>query len=92
MIISFQHKGLKKFYETGELSKIHPHHEKRLRLLLGVLDAAKELRDLDVPGAYLHPLKGSLKHHWSMKVNGNWRLSFKFEQGDVHILNYVDYH
>ena len=92
MIVSFKHKGLKLFFHKGDVSKIQPKHEKRLRLLLGILNAAQDIKDVDFPGSKLHPLKGNLENHWSISVNGNWRLTFKFENGDVYVLDYVDYH
>ena len=92
MIKSFRHKGLKRFYETGKRSGIQPKHAKRLRLQLAALDTAQTIEDMDVPGFRLHPLKGRAKRRWSIWVSGNWRLTFEFEQGNVHILGYEDYH
>ncbi len=92
MIVSFKHRGLKLFYETGKFSKIQPKHKERLRIMLAALDAAIDIRDIDVPGFDLHKLRGNLKDHWAITVNGNWRLTFKFENSDVHILDYIDYH
>ena len=91
MIVSFKHKGLKRFYEKGDISKIQPKHKEKRRLSLGVLDSAREVQYLNFPGSNLHSLKGKLSDHWSITVNGNWRLIFKFEKGDVYILDYVDY-
>jgi proteic killer suppression protein len=56
------------------------------------LDTALVIGDLDIPGYRLHPLKGRAKNHWSISVNGNWRLTFEFLDSDVHILDYEDYH
>jgi len=92
MIVSFKHKGLKKFFETGSISKIQPKHEGRVRVVLALLNAARVIGDMDFPGSGLHPLKGKLKDHWSIIVNGNWRITFKFENGDAYILDYIDYH
>jgi|TARA_B110000459_G_C16301984_1_gene355349 proteic killer suppression protein len=92
MIVSFKHKGLKRFFETGSVSKIQPKHEVKLSLILALLNAAKEIKDVDFPGSGLHPLKGNLQNHWSVTVNGNWRITFKFENGDAYILDYIDYH
>ncbi|CAN5583371.1 type II toxin-antitoxin system RelE/ParE family toxin [soil metagenome] len=92
MIRSFRHKGLKKYFESGSVAGIQPHHSKRLRMLLTALDTAFTLDDLDIPGFRLHSLKGSEKGRWSVWVNGNWRLTFEFQNGDVHILDYEDYH
>ena len=56
------------------------------------LDTALVIGDLDIPGYRLHPLKGRAKNRWSIFVSGNWRLTFEFLDGDVHILDYEDYH
>lgn len=92
MIRSFRHKGLAKFYETGSRAGIQPSHAKRLRMQLAALDTASVIEDMDIPGFRLHPLKGLEKGRWSITVNGNWRLTFEFVDGDVHILDYEDYH
>ena len=59
---------------------------------LAALDSADVIDDMDIPGYRLHALKGDRKHQWSITVNGNWRLTFQFEEGNVYILNYEDYH
>ena len=92
MIKSFRHKGLKKYFETGSLAGIQPHHARRLRMLLAALDTAQSISDMDIPGLRLHRLKGLEQERWSVWVNGNWRLTFEFRNGDVHILDYEDYH
>lgn len=92
MIKSFRHKGLAKFYETGNKAGIQPSHAKRLRMQLTALDTAASIDDIDIPGFRLHQLKGSEKGRWSITVNGNWRLTFQFVESDVHILDYEDYH
>ena len=92
MIKSFKHKGLEKFYLTGSKAGIQPAHADKLRRQLTELTYATEPGDLDVAGWALHELQGSLSGHWSIKVNGNWRLTFRFREQDVEVLNYVDYH
>lgn len=92
MIKSFRHKGLRRFYEVGTKSGIQPKHAGRLRLQLSALDTAHRIEDMDIPGYRLHPLKGKLKGRWSIWVSGNWRLTFEFKDGNVHILDYEDYH
>ena len=59
---------------------------------LAALDTALTITDLDIPGYKLHQLKGRAKNRWYIWVSGNWRLTFEFSDGDVHILNYEDYH
>ena len=92
MIVSFKHKGLEEFYNTGSKRKIQASHASRLRLQLAALDTAHTIDDCDLPGYRLHKLKGDKKSLWSITVNGNWRLTFEFTDGNVHILNYEDYH
>lgn len=92
MIKSFKHKGLKRFYETGSARGIQAKHEKRLRMQLAALDTIKEINDLDIPGYKLHPLKGDRKGIWAITVNGNWRLTFEFSDGNAYVLDYEDYH
>lgn len=92
MIQSFRHKGLRKFYETGSTAGIQPSHAKRLRMQLAALDTASVIEDMDIPGFRLHPLKGTSAGRWSITVNGNWRLTFEFRDGNVHVLDYEDYH
>lgn len=92
MILSFRHKGLKKFFETGSAAGIQPHHAKRLRMVLVALDTAHNIEDMNIPGFRLHRLKGSEKGRWSVWINGNWRLTFEFREGHAYILDYEDYH
>jgi len=92
MILSVRHKGLRKFYESGSTAGIQTSHAKRLRLQLAALETAHVIDDLDIPGFQLHPLKGELKGRWAISVNGNWRLTFEFRDGNVYVLDYEDYH
>ena len=92
MIVSFRHKGLKRFYDTGSTVGIQTAHAKRLRFQLAALDTAVSIQDMDIPGFHLHPLKGQRKGTWSISVSGNWRMTFRFEDGNAHIVNYEDYH
>lgn len=92
MIKSFRHKGLRKYYEAGSLVGIQPAHAKRIKMQLIALETAQTIDDMDIPGFRLHPLKGSDQGRWSIWVNGNWRITFQFEQGNAHILDYEDYH
>ena len=92
MIKSIKHKGLKKFYETGSTKGIRPDHATRLEDRLAVLDAATSLDDIAALNWGLHPLKGDKAGHHAIKVSGNWRLFFIFEEGDIYLLDYDDYH
>ena len=92
MIKSFKHKGLQKFYETGITSGIQPTHKDKIRIRLAALDTATILDDMNIPGFRLHPLKGDMKGLWAIDVSKNWRITFRFVDGDVFIVNYEDYH
>jgi len=92
MIQSFRHKGLRRYYESGSMSGIQPHHAKRLRMQLAALDSAQLINDMNIAGFRLHPLKGEGKGRWSIWVNGNWRLTFEFRGGHAFVLDYEDYH
>lgn len=92
MIKSFRHKGLHKFFDAGSTSGIQAKHAKRLRMQLAALDTAQAIEDMDIPGFRLHPLKGKVRGRWSITVNGNWRITFEFQDGNVYVLDYEDYH
>ncbi|WP_441351769.1 type II toxin-antitoxin system RelE/ParE family toxin [Vibrio splendidus] len=92
MIKTFKHKGLKKFFETGSKAGIQAKHERKLRMQLAAIDTATIIDDVDLPGFKLHPLKGDRDGIWSITVNGNWRITFEFIDGNAYILNYEDYH
>jgi proteic killer suppression protein len=92
MIKSFRHKGLQQFFETGSKSGIQAAHSGKLRLQLAALNQALKPEDLSAPGWKLHPLRGDLKGHWAITVNGNWRVVFTFEGNDAVLVNYLDYH
>jgi toxin HigB-1 len=92
LIKSFKHKGLERFYKSGSTSGIQTSHAKKLRMQLAALDSAQTINDIDIPGYRLHPLKGFRSSFWSIRVNGNWRLTFEYTSGNIYILNYEDYH
>ncbi|MCL4111224.1 UNVERIFIED_CONTAM: hypothetical protein GTU68_043137 [Idotea baltica] len=92
MIISFQHKGLRKFYETGSKKGIVASHVTKLQMILVALEIAEEASELNLPAFSLHALKGDLNGYWSIKVNGNWRVIFRFKGNDVELVDYLDYH
>lgn len=92
MIKSFRHKGLQNFFFDGTKKGIQPKHAEKLADILDLLDAASEIKDMTFPGSDLHPLKGDLQGFWSVKVSGNWRVIFRFENGDAFDVDYVDYH
>lgn len=94
MIVSFKHKGLERYFLKGDGSKLNPHHLDRINEILTILHAAVTIQDVNVPSYGLHPLKGDLKGYWAVKVNGNWRITFRFIGENIEVLdvNYLDYH
>lgn len=92
MIQRFRHRGLKRLYERDDRSGVNAAHVARLERILTLLDVAQRPADIDLPGYRLHPLKGERKGEWSVSVSGNWRVTFRFDEGDVTDLNYEDYH
>lgn len=92
MIKSFRHPGIEKFFFTSSKAGIQPSHASKLTLQLTTLNRARGAADMAAPGWNLHPLMGELKGHWSVKVNGNWRLAFCFEGEEAVLVDYQDYH
>ncbi len=92
MIKSFKHKGLEKLFLYGDASKINQDHLKRIKLILAIIHKAKVINDINFIGANLHGLKGERQGTWSVTVRANWRITFRFEDGNAYILNYEDYH
>lgn len=93
MIKSFQHKGLEKLHEAGDASGVQPAHAAKLRRQLSALAKAQGPEDMSIPGYQLHRLKkGELAGHWAISVNGNWRITFRFDGSDVELVDYCDYH
>ena len=91
-IKGFQHKGLARFFATGSKAGIQAKHERRLRLILGALNAATAPSDMNLPGLELHELQGPRKGTWAVTVSGNWRVTFGFAGKDAERVDYEDYH
>jgi len=92
MIVSFRHRGLKRLYERGDASLIRGDMRGRVARVLFVLDQVETLDEVNMPGFRLHPLVGKRKGEWSIRVTGNWRITFIFEDGNVFDVNLEDYH
>jgi proteic killer suppression protein len=92
MIKSFAHKGLEAYFQTGSKKGIQAKHESKLRMQLAALDTAFTADDMDIPGWRLHALKGDRSGLMAISVSGNWRITFRFEDGNAHVVNYEDYH
>jgi proteic killer suppression protein len=92
MIRTFRHRGLKRLYERGDPSRVSADQVERIAIALADLDDASRPRDMDLPGYGLHPLRGDLRGMWSISISGNWRITFRFDDGDVYDVDLVDYH
>jgi proteic killer suppression protein len=92
VIVSFRHKGLERLYRAGSKKDVQAAHVPKLLRILSALDVAQDPEDLAIPSFRTHPLKGDLAEHWSSWVNGNWRVTFRFLDSDVELVDYQDYH
>jgi proteic killer suppression protein len=92
MITSIRHRGLKQLYERGDRSGIGANMRDRIERILLVLDQAETLEEMDIPGFRLHALTGDRKGTWSIRVTGNWRVTFGFADGNMSDLDLEDYH
>ena len=92
MIESFRDRGLKRLYQHNDRSGIGSTMLRSVEEILSILDAAEAISELDIPGYRLHPLTGPLKGYWSVRVTGNWRIVFRFEDGAAWDVDLVDYH
>lgn len=92
MIKSFRHKGLKRFHERDDRSLVRPDLRKQVQSVLSLLDAADSPEGMRVAKHKLHKLKGDRKNYWSVTVNRNWRIIFRFENGNAYDVEMIDYH
>jgi len=92
MIKSFKHRGLERFFLKGTRAGIQAQHERRIRLVLARLHASSSPKDMNLPGLHLHQLKGERRGTWSVRVSGNWRITFEFEGSHAVAVNLEDYH
>jgi proteic killer suppression protein len=92
VIRTFRHRGLKLLYDGRTARRVASEHVEKLRDILGALDQARGPDDMNLPGFRLHQLKGRLKGHYAVSVSGNWRVTFRFEDGHAVDVDYIDYH
>ena len=92
MIRSFRHKGLRRFFELDDKRKLPPDMVERIRTILAFMDAANDVEDMNQPSFRLHALKGELKGYWAVTARANWRIIFRFENGDASDVDFLDYH
>lgn len=91
-IKTFKHRGLKKFFESGSKTGIQAAHAKKINLILDLLNAALDVKDMNFPGSDFHSLKGDFKGFFSVHINGNWTIIFRFENGEARDVDLIDYH
>jgi proteic killer suppression protein len=92
MIRRFRHRGLKRLYEDDDGRGLNPEHVEKIGRVLARLGRASKPEHMDLPGWRLHPLKGDLAGSWSVTIRANWRIIFRFEEGDATDVDYLDYH
>jgi len=92
MIKSFRHKGLKQFFVDGNAKLLDPSLLRKIQILLDALETSMTVQDMNLPGVHLHELKGDRQGEWSVRVSGNWRLTFSFHDGDAFSVDLEDYH
>lgn len=92
MIRSFKHKGLKDYYYKGIKKGIQAKHADKISDILDVIDSASNIGDINFPGSNLHPLLPKEENIWAVTVSGAWRITFRFENGDACIVDYLNYH
>ena len=92
MITGFRHRALKRFFETGSVRGLSAEQIPKIRLILARLNASVMPKDMNLPGLYLHELTGKRKGTWSVRVSGNWRITFRSEAPDAYDVNLEDYH
>ena len=92
MIMTFQHKGLKRLFELGDRSKVLQEGVDKIERILARLEEAEDVHDMALPGFRFHQMKGNREGFWSVAVTGNWRIIFRFENGHAFEVDLIDYH
>lgn len=92
MINNFKHKGLEQFFTKDIRKSLDVKDLPKITRILDRLDAAILVNDMNIPGWDLHELKGNRKGEWSVAVRKNWKITFRFEDGNAYDVNFEDYH
>ena len=93
MIRSFADRETRRFYETGKSRRYPPANQTRASMRLTQLGAATRVSDLRLPPSNrLEALKGNRVGQWSIRINDQWRVCFRFEDSDAFEVEIVDYH
>lgn len=91
MIKTFKHKGLKQLFETGRSARIKPTFKKKCLRLMDALESSVSPEDMNIPGYHFHGLQGNPKRY-SVRVSGNYRITFEWDIADAVRVDLVDYH
>jgi proteic killer suppression protein len=92
MIESIRHKGLRQYYEEGKAAKLPANQLSKIRRIFDMLNAVTSEDDIIQLGKNVHSLKGELAGYRALSVTGNYRITFRFEDGGIYDIDYVDYH
>ncbi len=92
MIESFRHRGLRRLFEEGDAKGLNPQHVEKIEMILGLLDVAQNIEDMEVPSFRLHLLEGDLKGFWAVTARANWRIVFRLAEGRASDVDLADYH
>ena len=92
MITGFRHRGLQRLYQNGDRRRIPPNHVNKIADILARLDTATNAESVNLPGYRLHRLSGDLAGFWAITVSANWRIIFRFNDGNATDVDLVDYH
>ena len=92
MIRTIKHRGLRELYESGNGQYVDPRHVRKLELILTTLDRSTSPQGMNLSGFRFHALSGPMRGHYAVQVSGNWRVTFRFEDGDAYDVDYLDYH
>jgi toxin HigB-1 len=92
VLSTFRSRALRRYWEKGDPSGLNPKHLAKIDRILGALELARQVEDMNVPGYKLHKLSGENLERWSVWVNGNWRITFSFHDGEAFAIDYEDYH
>lgn len=92
MIRSLKHRGLRQAFEHGNFRYLPPEYREKIRAILAALDVAAKPEEVDAPRHRMHQLTGDRRGLFAIQVSANWRIVFRFQDGDVHEVDFEDYH
>ena len=92
MMMNIAHKGLRRLHERHDARGLPANLVNRIERILDDLACASGPRDMNRPTYRLHPLKGDRRGQWSVRVSGNWRVVFRFVDGEAVGVDVIDYH